>query len=664
MRFFGLVSLCLPALLYPHISYGQASSSASDPETAAQWGLAAINAPKAYAAGFTGKGVRVGIFDSGINLRHPEFAGRVGTESVDIDSSIWSGQMNPVVGDRGVYGTFVSGIVAANRDGTGMHGVAYDATLVPTSATLAYSNFDPFTSFAMRYFARQGVEIVNAPLVIYDGTISTAGGAASIEKSLPGIVGGLREAARAGVVSVWSAGDYLGRGAQLPARLPHYFPELESTMLAVAALDRQGKLISNASACGVAAQWCLAAPGGDPASPASDAIHSTSPYGGYGTLAGASFAAPHVTGALAVAREIFPDADIRDVRKLILQTATDIGAAGVDAVYGWGALNLGNVVDAIAPSGRRIFADAAWGRSVAMGQVARAPFATATVRSTPSSPVWVSASALTAGIGSSSDPTQARTTSKALVAGVDLIDADSFTAGLGIGYTALDTRALQLANRASADGFHAFGYGRWEGAGWYARSSAGVSYFSQEHTRRHIPGLAGTALALQAPVATSRRAVWGAFADAEAGRRVDLGLLEAAVFARLTGTAEQAGRAGESGAGIFGYALQADGSATASAGPGIRLSAAYRLGSWQIVPELEFSYARVLGSDRFTADTALLNRTMEASTVPLGRDIFNVGAKLDFRLPDSGLVASVGYSGAFRKAAEQHKVQVGLSFRF
>ncbi|PJK12111.1 hypothetical protein CO614_05700, partial [Lysobacteraceae bacterium NML120232] len=54
---------------------GDADSWKSD-EFMQDWGLEAMNAHHAYARGLTGNGIRVGIFDSGVGLDHPEFAGR------------------------------------------------------------------------------------------------------------------------------------------------------------------------------------------------------------------------------------------------------------------------------------------------------------------------------------------------------------------------------------------------------------------------------------------------------------------------------------------------------------------------------------------------------------------------------------------------------------
>lgn len=657
----GGLALFLLAAGQPSPSSAEpARGTTGDPEADFNWGLSAVGADKAHAAGFTGKGVKVGVYDSGIDPDHPEFDGRIGGYYNPFTDA------EPTATDATGHGTSVASVIAANRDGRGLMGMAYNSTayLVKLNPEAG----DPYAPAAVQYgrayeyYRRSGVEIVNN---------SWSFGIASDDQimSLYGAVAGF---SASGGVSVFSTGNSWAEfkdAPQLPAALPLIYPELEDAWLAVTALGPNDERALYAQICGPAAQWCLAAPGGQVALNAGggyrlDGGMELAVPGGYKETAGTSFAAPTVTAGLAIAREIFPDADMHDLRRLILRTARDIGDPGVDETFGWGKLDIGNVVDAIAPSGRRIFADAAWGRSVAMGQVAAAPFAPALMRATPKSRLWASGDLAAAGTLSSTAGPGARTTSRMLSAGIDLIDLAGLTAGLGVGYTSVDTSDRQLANQASADGFHAFAYGRWQDAGWYARSSAGLSYFRQQHQRRSIPGLAGTVLSRQGPAARSRRPVWGAFAGVEAGRMIDLGSVDAALFARLAGTAEQAAGTSETGAGIFDYTLKAGRSATASAGPGLRLSTTHVLGGWQIMPELELSYARVLGADRFTAETSLLNRQMEATTASLGRDLLNVGLKLDLGIADSGLTASIGYAGAFRKSAQQHRVQLGLTVRF
>ena len=61
-----------------------------------------------------------------------------------------------------------------------------------------------------------------------------------------------------------------------------------------------------------------------------------------------SDAAPHVSGALALVLQAFPNLTVDQAISLIMTTATDIGATGIDTTYGVGFLNLAK---AFAPVG-------------------------------------------------------------------------------------------------------------------------------------------------------------------------------------------------------------------------------------------------------------------------------------------------------------------------
>ena len=67
-----------------------------------------------------------------------------------------------------------------------------------------------------------------------------------------------------------------------------------------------------------------------------------------GDNAGTSFAAPRVTGAAALVRHKFPNLAPEQLKQVLLQTATDLGATGVDATFGYGKLNLAG---ALSPQG-------------------------------------------------------------------------------------------------------------------------------------------------------------------------------------------------------------------------------------------------------------------------------------------------------------------------
>lgn len=78
-----------------------------------------INAADAYALGYTGKGQVVGILDTAVRIEHPELTGKAESYPLGFTPD-WAALR---------HGSHVAGIIAAKRDGTGMHGVAFDADI-------------------------------------------------------------------------------------------------------------------------------------------------------------------------------------------------------------------------------------------------------------------------------------------------------------------------------------------------------------------------------------------------------------------------------------------------------------------------------------------------------------------------------------------------------
>ena len=138
---------------------------------------------------------------------------------------------------------------------------------------------------------------------------------------------------------VFANGNETKKQPGVMALLPRYFPEFEKHMIAVAAVDDKKEITSYSNHCGASKNWCVSAPGDlHLLNAAPDA--QKNPLYGLSKEQGTSFAAPVVTGSLAVLKERFDYLTPTQIRDTLLTTATDLGKKGVDSVYGWGLVNL------------------------------------------------------------------------------------------------------------------------------------------------------------------------------------------------------------------------------------------------------------------------------------------------------------------------------------
>jgi subtilisin family serine protease len=298
-------------------------------EYKASWGLGGISASQAYATGATGRGVTVAVIDTGIDTAHPEFQGALAPASVNIVSGVGGAG---ALADPDGHGTTVAGVIAARRNGSLSHGVAFDARLLVVRA-------DDGTSCASGCVFRQsdvaratdhaiahGARIINLSL----------GGGASIGGELSAA---LARAVDGGAVVVISAGN---GGADSPS-FPALFaldPRAGGQVIAVGALRDDDQLASFSNRAGEASEVFLAAPGSN--------ILAPLPGGGAAPVSGTSIAAPHVSGAAALVLQSAPFLSAAEVAEILLESAVDLGAPGSDPIFGRGRLDVGR---ALAPQG-------------------------------------------------------------------------------------------------------------------------------------------------------------------------------------------------------------------------------------------------------------------------------------------------------------------------
>ncbi|KZN20392.1 MULTISPECIES: autotransporter serine protease [Pseudomonas] len=311
------------------------------------WGLARMQADQAYAAGITGKGVKIGALDSGFDSSHPEFAAdryhAVTASGSYVDGSAFNvdGTLNT---NNDSHGTHVTGTMGASRDGTGMHGVAYNAQIYvgntnKNDSFLFGPNPDPrYFKAVYNALADAGVRAINnswgsQPPDVNYRTLDDLHAAYAQHWNKGTWLDAAADVSRRGVINVFSAGNSGYPNASVRSALPYFQPDLEGHWLAVSGLDQSNQQKYNQ--CGIAKYWCITTPGAK--------IDSTIPGGGYAIKSGTSMAAPHATGALALVMERYPYMNNQQALEVLLTTATQLDGSITEAPstrIGWGVANL------------------------------------------------------------------------------------------------------------------------------------------------------------------------------------------------------------------------------------------------------------------------------------------------------------------------------------
>ncbi|MEQ1943863.1 S8 family serine peptidase [Mesorhizobium sp. VNQ89] len=643
-------------------------------EFSANWGLAAIGADKALQRGLTGAGVRVGVVDGSMQLSHPEFSGRADVFQFDDV-------------DDGNHGTHVGGIIGAAQDGTGMQGVA-PGVLLSSIRVFRASNgyhlgnqqtadgYDAAIAAGIRLFNNSWGSITDIRELPGVSDVRSEVGTAALEA--------YRRAVSADAVLVWSAGNNHFPDPLPQPALPYFFPELESNWVAVASVNQALELSSFSNACGVAARWCISAPGSD--------IYSTWTTDAYYTESGTSMAAPHVTGSLAIAKQMFPNASGSELTRIAFQTATDLGAPGIDEIYGWGLLNLGNIVDMIEPETASFFANAAWSRFSTLQHVAAAipqddtgsavfagdqaaaftsfwplegkgdGIALAGEDDGPHPRVWVGALYGASHLGAAPDNPGAESETTAALLGVDLIATDTERFGIAAGYSRTDLTSDVPGDDADEDGYHLLAYGHWKSDGWFAAGVGQAAYFDQSITRSNISGAQGTSLT---PVGASSPATWAGELDGRFGREWISNGYEVAPYVAAAIRWQDTAVFEETGAGIFSLSVQSSNFGQFEIGPGVRFrSPEIQFESLVARASFDAGYSYLAGDRDYLTYAKLLGTSIEGTTAEVGEHILRIGADLKVTGNDGNTSGIIAYSGLFQENATTQTVSASLRQAF
>ena len=371
---------CLPAPEFNQKVTELGAEYAEDPNFQNQWGLHAVNAHLAYGhvnllegeGAAPGAGVTIGIFDTGIDVEHPLFEGKY------VYEEFLAGAMDEL-GDDYSHGTAVASVAVGGKtdDPNAPHGVAWGADVAvwaiplgrsdgvyrPVSLeTLAQADQGTADEFNHILGWRDGdrkLDILNMSFG-YPGIISQYS-AEDLRANFSASIAALAQADSVDkTIMVWSAGNSNGDrceagtpdcpdgqfqaiSASLLSGLVIYMEELQGHSVAVVALSPDGgNLSSFSNRCGIAADFCIAAPGEDITAAYFGPDQGEDGVRGYTDWSGTSFAAPMVSGGLAIMKQLFRDQVSNEelVGRLFL-TADNTGIYADRDLYGNGRMDLG-----------------------------------------------------------------------------------------------------------------------------------------------------------------------------------------------------------------------------------------------------------------------------------------------------------------------------------
>jgi len=288
------------------------------------WGLNKIQAPDAWQAGYTGQGVVVAVVDTGVSYTHADLAGKVWTNTAEVAGNGVDDDRNGYVDDIYGYdfvnkdgyalddnghGTHVSGIIAGLRNGTGVTGVAYGATIMPVKV-LASTGTGSFTNVAagIMYAVNNGADVINLSLGAWGAVSST-------------VTSAITYAISHGVVVCMASGNDAKPTPAYPAILAQ-----TAGGIAVGAVNSSTVVASFSDGAGTTTPYdYVEAPG--------VTIYSTYLNGGYASMSGTSMATPYTAGAAALLLSAQPNFasnwSTEQLEAIVTSTAISMGGTAL-----------------------------------------------------------------------------------------------------------------------------------------------------------------------------------------------------------------------------------------------------------------------------------------------------------------------------------------------
>lgn len=265
---------------------------------------------KAVWEDYRGDGVHVAVFDSMVAFEHPDLAGSYDA-AMDYDLTNRTADLAYDADAGPTHGTNVAGIIAAPDNGLGTVGVAYEAEL--SSLAFSYGSETLIDDLAEGFARSEAFDVVNCSWSFVKGFSDLGHAAALVDPVADGRDGN-------GTVFVFSAGNTNG------TKSSNYNAFQNSPLsIAVGAVDQNGDAAYFTSA---GSNVLVSAAGVD--------VRTTHNGHQYTHADGTSFAAPIVSGVVALMLEANADLGYRDVQQILAYSAGTDGLGADPAVgSGW-----------------------------------------------------------------------------------------------------------------------------------------------------------------------------------------------------------------------------------------------------------------------------------------------------------------------------------------
>jgi len=279
--------------------------------------------------GYTGKGVKVGVLDTGIDPNHPDLKGKI-IAWKDFAGNAATGK------DAHGHGTHCAGTIAGGDSSGTRIGVAPDAKLY--IGRIFGDSGATSKSKILKGMKWMADPDGNPDTNDQPDLVSNSWGGPALpyllERSTWKVVKTWRSL---GIVPVFAAGNSGSNEGTMstPGGYPHSF--------AVGATDSDDKIAYFSSRGPI--KWSfktyikpdISAPGVQ--------VYSAKPGGSYQYMSGTSMATPHVAGLIAILLEAKPNLSVSQIESLLMSTSLDLGESGKDNSFGQGRADLVKAVE-------------------------------------------------------------------------------------------------------------------------------------------------------------------------------------------------------------------------------------------------------------------------------------------------------------------------------